>query len=310
MKITGKQIKDYIYIIIGTAITGVGIALFFTPGKIVSGGVNGIATICYHLMGWDTGLVILLISVPLFIVGVIIFGPMYGVKCLVGTLLLSGFTSFFGRITGYAGLLPYTDRMDTLLSALFGGIIYGSGIGIVMRSGANTGGTDIVAQIISRYTPLPVGTSLLMVDGFVIVLGGIAFGFERALFGIIGMYVSSQMVNFVVMQFGTKQAKTAYIVSEKYREIGVRIINELHHGATEIKGTGIFTGQERSMLLAVVPNQKITRLMTIVHEEDPGAFVFVHETYYALGKGFVRIDKVLGALDNEIKPTGGKPASR
>lgn len=300
--LNGRKIRDYLYIIVGTAITAAGVALFLTPGKIVSGGVNGIATIFFHLFGWDTGLVILLISVPLFIIGMKIFGPMYGVKCLAGTLLFALFTSLFGRLTGYNGLLPYADRMDTMLSAIFGGVLYGSGIGIVMRSGSNTGGTDIIAQIISKYTPLPVGTSLLIVDGCVVISGAVFLGFDRALFGIIAMYCTSQMINFMVMKIGTKQAKTAYIVSEKYHEIGKRIIDELHHGATEIRGRGIFTGQERPMLLAVVPNQKINHLLSIVHEEDSNAFVFIHEAYYALGNGFVRIDKVVGALNTEIKP--------
>lgn len=309
-RLNSRKIKDYLYIIFGTALTGAGVALFFTPGKIASGGVNGIATVCYHVFGWDTGFVMLVISVPLFLIGMRIFGPMYGIKSLMGTLLLSAFTTLIGRLTSYSGILAYADRVDTLLSAIFGGLLYGSGIGIVMRSGANTGGTDIVAQIVSRYTPIPVGSSLLIVDGCVIMLGAFAFGLDRAFFAVIAMYVTSQMVNFMVMKIGTKQAKTAYIVSERYHEIGLRIIKELHHGATDIKGTGIFTGRERNMLLAVVHNQQINHLMAIVHEEDPEAFVFVHEAYYALGKGFVKIDTLLGALESEKNAKTAKAAKK
>lgn len=150
-----RSVVEVLYILLGTCLAGFAIATFILPAKIASGGVNGIATIIYHLMGWEPGLVMLVISIPLFVLGLFIFGKLYGFKSLGGTVLLSFWVSLFGRLTAYRGFLPYTDRMDTLLSAIFGGVLLGSGIGIVMRSGANTGGTDIIAQIVSRFTPLP-----------------------------------------------------------------------------------------------------------------------------------------------------------
>ncbi|HKL59157.1 MAG TPA: YitT family protein, partial [Sphaerochaeta sp.] len=245
------------------------------------------------LMGWEPGLVMLVISIPLFVLGLFIFGKLYGFKSLGGTVLLSFWVSLFGRLTAYRGFLPYTDRMDTLLSAIFGGVLLGSGIGIVMRSGANTGGTDIIAQIVSRFTPLALGTALFLTDALVIILGAVVFGFERALFAVITLYLSGQMVNYMVMSLGTKYAKTAYIVSERHEAIGKRIIAELHHGGTLINGVGIFTGQNRTTLMAVVHNQQINALIQIVHEEDPKAFMFVHETYQALGEGFVPMKRIL-----------------
>ncbi len=290
-----RLVSEILYLVVGTAVAGLAIALFITPAKIASGGVNGIATIIYHRTGWDTGAMMLAISVPLFFFGMRIFGKTYGAKSLAGTLLLSAWVSLFGQITHYQGVLPYVDRMDILLSAIFGGVLLGSGIGIVMRSGANTGGTDIIAQIISHYTPLPLGTALFVADGLVIILGALNFGLERALFAVITLYLSGQMVNFVVMNLGTKYAKTAYIVSEHHQAIGKRIIAELRHGGTLITGIGIFTQRERPILLAVVHNQQITHLTQIVHEEDPSAFMFVHETYQALGEGFVPMGKIVAS---------------
>ena len=288
-----RLVIEALYLVGGTALAGFSIATFITPAKIASGGVNGIATILYHLTGWDTGLVMLAISIPIFLIGMLVFGRIYGAKSLAGTLLLSLWVSFFGQMTAYEGFLPYIDRMDTLLSAIFGGVLLGSGIGLVLRSGANTGGTDILAQILSKYTPLNLGTSLFLCDASVIVLGAVAFGFERALFAIITLYLSGQMVNYMVMSLGTKYAKTAYIVSERHEVIGKRIITELHHGGTLINGVGIFTGKERTMLMAVVHNQQINHLTRIVHEEDPKAFMFVHETYQALGEGFVPMHRLI-----------------
>ncbi|MDY0287430.1 MAG: YitT family protein [Sphaerochaeta sp.] len=290
-----RSVAEVLYILLGTCLAGFSIATFILPAKIASGGVNGVATIIFHLMGWEPGLVMLAISIPLFVLGLFVFGKLYGLKSLGGTILLSFWVSLFGRLTSYGGFLPYTDRMDTLLSAVFGGVLLGSGIGIVMRSGANTGGTDIIAQIVSRFTPLAMGTALFLTDAVVIVAGALVFGFERALFAVMTLYLSGQMVNYVVMSLGTKYAKTAYIVSEKHEAIGGRIITELHHGGTLINGTGIFTGQSRPMLMAVVPNQKINTLMQIVHEEDPKAFMFVHETYQALGEGFVPMQRILSS---------------
>lgn len=203
-----RYISKILYLMLGTAVAGFAIAVFITPAKIASGGVNGIATIIYHRTGWDTGATMLIISVPLFLIGMKVFGKTYGATSLAGTLLLSAWVSLFGQLTGYQGILPYVDRMDTLLSAIFGGVLLGSGIGIVMRTGANTGGTDILTQIVSRYTPLPLGTALFLVDGFVIILGALNFGLERALFAVITLYLSGQMVNYMVMNLGTKYAKT------------------------------------------------------------------------------------------------------
>jgi len=270
MNTTHKRLAlEALYLIGGTALAGFAVAVFITPAKIASGGVNGVATIIYHLSGWDTGFVMLLISVPLFLIGMSIFGKTYGAKSLAGTLLLSLWVSLFGQI--------------------------------VMRSGANTGGTDIIAQILSRFTPLPLGTALFLSDASVIVLGAVVFGLERALFAVITLYLSGQMVNFVVMNLGTKYAKTAYIVSERHEAIGKRIITELHHGGTLISGVGIFTGRERTMLLAVVHNQQINHLTQIVHQEDPKAFMFVHETYQALGEGFVPMQKLIKLEEKRSK---------
>jgi uncharacterized membrane-anchored protein YitT (DUF2179 family) len=161
-------------------------------------------------------------------------------KSLAGTLLLSLWVSLFGQLTDYNGFLPYIDRMDTLLSAIFGGVLLGSGIGChAIRCKHRRNGHHRPDSL--ALTPLPLGTALFLSDASVIVLGAVVFGLERALFAVITLYLSGQMVNFVVMNLGTKYAKTAYIVSERHEAIGKRIITELHHGGTLISGVGIFT---------------------------------------------------------------------
>jgi uncharacterized membrane-anchored protein YitT (DUF2179 family) len=282
--------KDYAYIVIGSMVTAFGIAAFITPGRIASGGVSGIAVILYHSVGFEVGITIFVLSLPLFLAGMRIFGKKYGFTSLLGTILLSVFISLFGISIGYEGFLNYSDSVDILLSAIFGGILCGFGMGLVLKGGANTGGTDILAQIISKYTPLSVGTSLFFVDGLVIVAGGFIFGLESALFAIITLYATSVSINFVLLRIGTRYAKTALIISEHHEAIGKRIVQELGHGGTLLHGVGIFTGNNRPVLMTVIPNQKISRLNAIVHETDAKAFMIIEEAYQVLGEGFTAIN--------------------
>jgi uncharacterized membrane-anchored protein YitT (DUF2179 family) len=288
-----RKLRDYLYIVVGTCVAGFGIACFITPGKISCGGVNGIATIIYHLTGFDTGLAMLCVSVPIFLAGVLSFGIAYGMKSIAGTILISLWTSFFGILTGYNGILTYTDSIDLLLSVIFGGGLVGAGVGLVMRTGANTGGTDIIAQIINKYTPLSTATGLFLADGIVLLSGVFVFGIQHALCGIVTIFISTYMVNYMILGLGTRYAKTAYIISEKHHEITKRINTELDHGATALKGIGTYTGKERTMLIAVMHNRQINQLTKIVYEEDANAFMFIQDTYEVLGEGFVPIGNVL-----------------
>jgi len=286
------KLKDFSLIVLGTALTGFSVACFVAPARIAPGGLNGVATIFYYTLGLDMGLTMLIFSIPLFIAGMKVFGKTYGAKSLAGVLLLALFTSLFGQLTDYNGFLDYSDKVDILISSIVGGALSGMGIGLVMRTGANTGGTDILAQILNKFTPIPLGTALFFCDGLVVLAGGIFFGLERAIFAIFALYITGQTVNYVVMNLGTKYAKTAYIVSDHVDVIGERTIKELNRGGTMLHGTGIYTKQDRRILMIVVPNNLINPLIQIVHDEDEKAFVSVHETYQVLGFGFKPLTKI------------------
>jgi len=285
-----KRFRDYMLIMLGSIITSLGISLFITPAKLASGGVSGIAVILFHLFDINVGFAIFLLSVPLFIAGVKIFGRRYGFASLVGTILLSAFTSLFGYLFGYEGLLDYSDSINILLSAIFGGFLGGFGTGLVLRGGANTGGTDIAAQILSKYTPLAVGTALFIVDGLVLLTGGFIFGLESALFATLSLYTTSITINYVVLSIGTRYAKTALIISDKHETISYRITEELGHGATYLQGKGAYTQQEKPVLMSVIPNRKISSLIAIVRESDPSAFMIIEEVHEVMGEGFSTLD--------------------
>ncbi len=286
------RVSDYLYLAIGPAVAATAAALFYTPARITGGGATGVGTIFYYLFGFDQGIVMMCVNIPLILLGMKVFGWRYGIKTLIGSMLLSIWTTIIGRVTEYQGVLDTSNDINILLSAIYGGVLMGVGIGLTMKSGCNTGGTDIVAQVIAHYFPVSVGSVEFIFNAVVVSCGGIFLGLQPMLFAIIAMYLSSQLVNFVVMNFGTKLAKSVYIFSDEHTpEISRRVIAELHHGGTTFHGTGIYTSKTRLMLLVIVPNNQMNAIMKIIHDEDPKAFVFVTEAYEVLGRGFVPLKK-------------------
>lgn len=302
------HLLELFYIISGSFLTAVGIALFTTPAKIASGGVSGIATILFHSFGFDTGLSILVLSVPLFLIGVAIFGKEYGIRSLAGTLFLALFTSLLNRFFGYGGVLSYENPQSVLLSAIFGGVMMGIGVGLVLRSGANTGGTDIVAQILARFTPLSMGSSLFLVDALVIGASAYIFSLEMALYATITVYITATVIDRVLLSFGTRSAKTVFIVSEKLQVIQKEILEQLGHGGTILSGLGMYTGLNRPVIMTVVSNHKVAQLTNIVHEADKRAFMIVQEAYKVLGEGFSPIEEETWAGLSDV--TQSKPKKR
>ena len=287
-----RIIEEYFFITLGSALTGFSVAGFFNPGKIASGGVSGISTIIYHTLGIDPGIMIFVLSVPLFIAGIFIFGRMYSIKSLIGTILLAGFTSLFMKILGPYGFLDYSDSLSVLLSAIFGGLTCGMGLGLVMKAGANTGGTDIIAQIIHKYTPISLGNCLIMVDGIVILLSAFVFGIANALYAVISVYITGIAIDKVVLSMGSNKSKTIYIISNKANEINQIILYEFDKGGTILKASGMYTKDDKEVIMTVFPNQHINELTKRVHETDKDAFMIVQETWRVLGEGFTPMGKI------------------
>lgn len=298
-KITRYTILEYFYIVLGSFITAFAITVFTNPSKIAPGGVSGISTILYHAFGFDLSLTMLLQNIPLFIVGTLLFGKQFGLKSLLGSVLLSLFSSLIGSVLGYDGILDLSKDMNVWLSCLFGGVISGVGIGIVMKSGANTGGTDIIAQIAARYLHIPLGTSLFIVDGIVILCSAFIFGIESALYAIIVAYVMQVMVNKIVLMMGTNYAKTCYIISEKLNEIRDFVLNDLDKSGTLIEAKGLYSMKNRPMLMVVIPNQSVSRLTRMVHLTDPSAFLIIQETYHVFGEGNRSMEEFV-ALNKDV----------
>lgn len=288
-----RKIVEYLNLSIGSFLVAVSVAFLVNPAKIASGGVSGIATIFYHTVGWNPGYVIFVLSIPLFLVGMKIFGKVYGFKSLVGTVLLSVFTTILVDLTGGAGILDYSDSISMLLSAVFGGVIMGAGIGFVMKGGANTGGTDIVAQILNKYTPLSLGTCLTLVDGVIIAISAFVFGIESAMYAIITVYICGITIDKVALPIGANTTKTVFIISEHVEEIKKVILDELDHGATLLSATGMYTGYDRPVIMTVISNQELSTLTGRVKDIDERAFMIVQDAHQVLGEGFMPISKAM-----------------
>jgi len=290
-ELTRYKLLEYFYIVIGTLLTSLGVVLFANPAKIANGGVTGIAIILYHTLNFDLGTSIFILSLPLFFLGLIIFGKEYGLKSLVGTVLYSGITIFLTKMIGSDGIISYDNHVSYLLSAIFGGIFFGAGLGFVMKSGANTGGTDILAQILSKYTFLTLGNAMFTIDAIIVTCSIFIFGVEAALYAIITIYITSVGIDKVLLGFGSYSSKTIYIISNKRDEIKNVILKDLDHGGTILEGKGLYTDQERPVIMTVMPNNKIGRLTNLIHLIDKDAFVIVHDAYQVMGEGFTPIER-------------------
>ena len=288
-----QKVYEYANITLGSFLVAVGVAYFVNPGKIASGGVSGIATMIYHTLGWNPGYVIFGLSIPLFLIGMKVFGKVYGFKSLLGTVLLSAFTTVLVDISEGNGFLDYSNPVSLWMSALFGGITMGAGIGFVMKGGSNTGGTDIIAQIVNKYTPLSLGTCLIIIDGAVIFASLFVFGIESALYAIVTVYITGVVIDKVALPLGANTAKTVMIISGKYEEIAKAIMEKMDHGVTKLEGKGMYTGSDRPVLMSVIPNNEIVFLKRLIKETDDKAFLIVQNANQVLGEGFTPISKAV-----------------
>ncbi|NRD76669.1 YitT family protein [Bacillus sp. BRMEA1] len=273
-----RILSDYILVIIGSAIIAVAFNVFLLPNRIASGGVSGISTILKSVLGWEPAYVQWAFNIPLFIAGVVFLGKQFGMKTLVGTIFLP----LVVFLT--SDLQPWTH--NALLAALFGGIGVGLGLGIVFRGKASTGGTDLAAQIIHKYTGFTLGRCVVMIDGLIVLTAAVVFDIEKALYAIIGLYVTSKTIDFIQVGFG--HSKMAMIITNKQEDVREGILHKIDRGVTKLSAYGGFTDHERPVLMCVVDQTEFTKLKQLVKNIDPSAFVVVMDAAEVLGEGFKR----------------------
>ena len=274
-----EKLLEYIYVVIGSAFVAIGFNLFLLPNRVASGGVSGISTILEATFGFEPAYVQWAFNIPLFIIGIFLLGRQFGIKTLIGTI----FVPFVVYLT--RNWEPAT--LDPLLGSIFGGIAIGLGIGIVFRGKASTGGTDLAAQIIHKYTGLTLGTCVALIDGLIVLSAAIVFDIESGLYALIALYVTSKTIDIV--QIGWGRSKMAMIITSKQQEIQDAILHDIDRGVTRLTAHGGFTNNERPILMCVVDQTEFTKLKQLVRSIDPHAFVTVTDASEVLGEGFNRV---------------------
>ena len=279
---------EALLIVSGSVIFAVGVDCFEIPYGLAAGGVTGLATVFSAIatnMGvtLPVGIQTILMNVLLMLVVVRTGSKGYVARTVAGILCCGFFTD---------ALVPFLPVVggegDLLLCALWGGVITGVGLGLVFRAGGNTGGTDIVAQLLARKATMPLGTAIIIVDGAVIAFSATVFSVEQALYAAVAMFICGKVIDAVVD--GPRTSRAAYIITDRYKEVEREILDGLDRGCTELSARGAWSGQERPVLFCVLSRSETVRLKEIVAEHDPNAIVFISEVHEAFGEGFKRIE--------------------
>ncbi|MHB9144221.1 MAG: YitT family protein [Symbiobacteriia bacterium] len=265
-------------IILGSTLVALSLSIFIVPNRIVDGGVTGLAVLGHYLAGLPVGWLILAINVPIFLVGIRFVGLPFGLRSLLGVVAIS----ITVELTAH---LPAVTN-DLLLASVFGGILSGIGMGLVLRSQGSLGGTDILAVVLSHLFGFTVGELLLGIDILIIGSAAIVFDVERAMYALITMFVASKVVD--VIQEGWNHTKTMIIISDQTEAIAARIMQELERGVTFLHGEGAYSGKSKRIIWAVVTRVEIARVKQMVWDLDHDAFVTVADAHEVLGEGFKR----------------------
>ena len=284
MKKFRVYILDLIKTIFGCAIFALGFSLFLEPGGVSAGGISGLSMIIVRILGFGTvGIVSAIINVPLFLISGIKIGKKFFFGSLLGMICSSVFIDLFAMIP-----IP---EVNPLLSAVYGGVIAGLGLGIVFMAGVSTGGSDIIVRLLKmKYRHIPIGMIGMGFDIFVVVLTAIVYkDLNQALLSGVAIFICGQVIDAVVYRFD--YSKVALIITDKYEEAAQLISDKLERGATYLNAEGTYSRKPTKVVLAAVKRQQIAQLKEMISELDPNAFIIVQEAHQVLGDGFAKYTK-------------------
>jgi len=279
-----RRFRDFAFMTIGIALTAYALVAFLIPNKIAAGGVSGLSTVIHYWalanlgVNLPVGVQMLVMNVVLILVAFKFRGMHYVAKTLYGAIGLSVLVDVFARFT------PALAGDDLLLAALYGGSLAGIGMGLVFKAGGNTGGTDIIAQLLSRRVPLGVGQLMLAIDATVTLLAALEFGPRLAMYGVVAIFMTSSAIDLVLE--GVSVEKAVWIISDSAGRIGEAINQEMGRGATRIEATGVYSGEKRGTLFVVLSRNEIDDLKAVVAAIDPRALVIISNVHEAIGEGF------------------------
>jgi len=285
--------KSYLLIIQGALIAAAGYNFFLIPHKIIPGGIFGIGTVFFHLFGLPVGIVAIVLNIPLLIIGIKILGPRFGAKTIVGMVLLSVFNDGMNYIWPHVKLSE-----DMLVSCIIGGFLVGTGVALIFKAKATTGGTDIIGQIFHKKWKIPTGQVLLYANGIIVLMGAAILHFAHPetdffrilIYAIVANFATSKTIEIALD--GTSFYKGIFIVSDHYEEIKEKLITDVKRGGTLIPAKGMFQDKDKKIIFTAVSRRETAYLKEYIKKIDPHAFFVIFQTNEVYGTGFFPVEDI------------------
>ncbi|UQZ85814.1 hypothetical protein SK3146_05103 [Paenibacillus konkukensis] len=275
-----KFMQRIFFMFFGAAFFSLGLEVFLVPNHIIDGGIVGISIILSHLSNIPLGIFLVLLNLPFLMIGYKQIGKTFALSTLFSVLIMSLGSSLLHSIK------PFT--LDPLLAAVFGGIILGIGVGLVIRSGGSLDGTEIVAILFSKKTPFSVGEIVMFFNLFILSSAGFVFGWDHAMYSLIAYYIAFKMIDITIE--GLDQSKSVWIISDHSETIGQAITFRLGRGVTYLNGEGAFSGDNKKVIFSVITRLEEAKLKSIVDEHDPNAFLAIGNIHDVKGGRFKKKD--------------------
>lgn len=307
MNKAGSFIRQTLGIIVGSLIFGIALSWFLLPYKIAPGGVGGLSQIFFHLFGWNAGFVMMMMNIPLWILGIWLVGRQFGLGTFVGFFMSSAMTDLVSprklyelgiltemieRYNTVDGVMKASTEWamtdDIFLAAIAGSMLLGVGLGLIFKSKASTGGTDVPVAVMKKYLGISIGNGYLIIETLIILIIGLVFSnLNIIIWSYFGLYLSAKFTDMVTE--GISRVKTATIIcsdTDAEERIKNRIYNELDRGVTFLSGRGSWSGSEKNLIFVAFGIQQASTLKSIAHQEDPNVFMIMNDVRDVIGFGF------------------------
>jgi uncharacterized membrane-anchored protein YitT (DUF2179 family) len=275
-----ELLRRVLFITLGAALVSVGLEIFLVPNHIIDGGIVGISIMVSHLTGLPLGIFLFLLNLPFLVLGYKQIGKTFALSTLYGVSVMSLGTFLLHPVP------PLTE--EYFLASIFGGVILGIGVGIVIRFGGSLDGTEIIAILFNKRLPFSVGEIVMFFNLFILGSAGFVFGWDRAMYSLVAYYIAYKMIDITMEGF--EESKAVWIISEEAKEIGSAIMDRLGRGVTYLHGEGGFSGGQKRVIFCVITRLEEAKMKSIVNDLDPAAFLAVGNIHDVKGGRFKKRD--------------------
>jgi len=280
-RLTKRKIFQRILLItLGAALMAVGLEIFLVPNNVIDGGITGISIMLSYITGWKLGVFIFILNIPFFLIGYKQIGKSFALSTLYGIIVLSIGTTLLHPVPAFT--------QDILLATVFGGIVLGMGVGMVIRYGGSLDGTEILAILFNNKLPFSVGEIIMFFNLFILGSAGFVFSWDRAMYSLIAYFVAYKTIDITIT--GLDESKSVWIISDNAKQIGEAILNRLGRGVTYINGEGAYSGDDKKVIFCVINRLEEAKLKEIVTENDDSAFLAVADIAEVRGGRFKKRD--------------------